>query len=53
MAKEDAQARLPYEDDIIFSWHELHRGARYLCETLAQWLTLSSKMVLQAMKSPR
>jgi len=35
MAKEeDAQARRPYEDDIIISWPELHRDARYLCEML-------------------
>jgi xanthine phosphoribosyltransferase len=24
----------PYEDDIIISWPELHRDARYLCHVL-------------------
>ena len=27
-------ARVPYEDEIIISWVELHRDARYLAETL-------------------
>ncbi len=29
-----AQEHLPYKDDIIISWPELHRDARYLSETL-------------------
>src|SRR5215212_7598933 len=27
-------ARIPYEDEIIISWVELHRDARYLSEVL-------------------
>jgi xanthine phosphoribosyltransferase len=27
-------ARVPYEDEIIISWVELHRDARYLSEVL-------------------
>jgi xanthine phosphoribosyltransferase len=33
-------ARIPYEDEIIISWVELHRDARYLSEVLhakAEW----------------
>src|SRR5512147_651880 len=29
-------ARIPYEDEIIVSWVELHRDARYLAEILHQ-----------------
>jgi xanthine phosphoribosyltransferase len=29
-------ARIPYEDEIIISWVELHRDARYLSEVLHQ-----------------
>jgi xanthine phosphoribosyltransferase len=29
-------ARVPYEDEIIISWVELHRDARYLSEVLHQ-----------------
>ncbi len=29
-------ARIPYEDEIIISWAELHRDARYLSEMLHQ-----------------
>ena len=29
-------ARIPYEDEIIISWAELHRDARYLSEVLHQ-----------------
>ena len=29
-------ARIPYEDEIIISWVELHRDARYLSEILHQ-----------------
>ena len=29
-------ARVPYEDEIIISWAELHRDARHLSETLNQ-----------------
>src|SRR5258708_16335493 len=29
-------ARIPYEDEIIISWVELHRDARYLSELLHQ-----------------
>jgi xanthine phosphoribosyltransferase len=29
-------ARIPYEDEIIISWVELHRDARYLAEVLHQ-----------------
>jgi xanthine phosphoribosyltransferase len=29
-------ARTPYEDDIVVSWPELHRDARYLSEILHQ-----------------
>ena len=29
-------ARVPYEDEIIISWVELHRDARYLAEVLHQ-----------------
>ena len=31
-----AMARIPYEDEIIISWVELHRDARYLSEMLHQ-----------------
>ena len=29
-------ARIPYEDEIIISWVELHRDSRYLAEILHQ-----------------
>lgn len=31
-----AMARIPYEDEIIISWVELHRDSRYLAEILHQ-----------------
>ena len=32
--EDSAAASRPYSDDIIISWPELHRDARYLCEIL-------------------
>ena len=32
--EDSAGASRPYNDDIIISWPELHRDARYLCEIL-------------------
>lgn len=32
-------ARIPYEDEIIISWVELHRDARYLSEVLHKFAT--------------
>ena len=29
--EDSAAASRPYSDDIIISWPELHRDARYLC----------------------
>src|SRR3954471_12666060 len=34
--KSPQMARVPYEDEIIISWVELHRDARYLSEVLHQ-----------------